>query len=90
MGPEGACPGDIADKLELPAATLSFHLKALQHAGLIDADKSGRFIRYRVNFGVMRELLDFLSLNCCGGDLSKCAPKSVVAARRTSVKARAR
>ena len=75
LGPEGACPGDIAEKLELPAATLSFHLKALQHAGLIDAVRTGRNIRYRANFTAMRELVDFLSQNCCGGDPSKCAPK---------------
>lgn len=76
LGPEGACPGDIAEKLELPAATLSFHLKALQHAGLIDADRDGRNIHYRANFAAMRELLDFLSRNCCGGDPSRCAPKA--------------
>jgi len=74
LGPEGACPGDIAEKLVIPAATLSFHLKALQRAGLIEADKSGRFIRYRANFAAMRALIDFLSKDCCGGDPSKCAP----------------
>jgi len=81
LGPEGACPGDIAEQLELPAATLSFHLKALQHAGLIDAVRTGRNIRYRADFTAMRELLDFLSQNCCGGDPSKCAPKSGQATR---------
>ncbi len=50
LGPDGACPGDIAEKLAIPAATLSFHLKALQRAGLIESDKSGRFIRYRAEF----------------------------------------
>ena len=74
LGPEGACPGDIAEKLDIPANTLSFHLKALQHANLIDAVRSGRFIRYRANFDVMQALVDFLSKNCCGGDPSKCAP----------------
>jgi DNA-binding transcriptional ArsR family regulator len=74
LGPEGACPGDIAGKLGIPAATLSFHLKALQQAGLIEADKSGRFIRYRANFAAMQALIDFLRKDCCGGDPSKCAP----------------
>jgi len=74
LGPEGACPGEIAEKLDIPANTLSFHLKALQHANLIDAVRSGRFIRYRANFDVMQALVDFLSKNCCGGDPSKCAP----------------
>ena len=74
LGPEGACPGEIAEKLAIPAATLSFHLKALQSAGLIESGKSGRFIRYRANFEAMRALVDFLSKDCCGGDPSKCAP----------------
>ncbi|MBC7657224.1 MAG: helix-turn-helix transcriptional regulator [Frankiaceae bacterium] len=74
LGPEGACPGDIAQSLEIAPATLSFHLKALLHAGLIQADRSGRFIRYRADFSAMQALLDFLSQNCCGGDPAKCAP----------------
>lgn len=74
LGPEGACPGDIADKLDIPAATLSFHLKSLQHAGLISAEKHGRSIRYRANFVAMQSLVDFLTANCCGGDPGKCAP----------------
>jgi len=90
LGPEGACPGDIAEKLDIPPATLSFHLKALLHAGLIQADKSGRFIHYRADFKAMQALLDFLSQNCCGGDLAKCAPDVLVAAHAIPVKARAR
>ena len=90
LGPEGACPGDIGEKLDIPAATLSFHLKALLHAGLIQADKSGRFIRYRADFRAMQALLDFLSQNCCGGDPAKCAPDVLVAAHAIPVKARAR
>ncbi len=77
LGPDGACPGDIAEKLDIPPATLSFHLKALQHANLVNADKSGRFIRYRANFAVMQALLEFLSRNCCGGDPGKCAPSPI-------------
>lgn len=73
-GPDGACPGDIADRLGIPAATLSFHLKALSHAGLLDSDRSGRFIRYRVNFAAMQALIDFLSKDCCGGNPGQCLP----------------
>lgn len=89
-GPEGACPGEIGEKLDIPAATLSFHLKALQHAGLIDADRSGRFIRYRANFDAMQALVEFLSQNCCGGDPSKCAPEALLAADRIPIKSRSR
>jgi DNA-binding transcriptional ArsR family regulator len=80
-GPDGALPGDIAARLALPPATLSFHLKTLQHAGLVDAVRTGRNIRYRADFAAMRALLDFLSDNCCGGDPSKCAPPARPATR---------
>lgn len=77
LGPEGANPSDLAQKFELPGATLSFHLKTLSHAGLIEAEQQGRYIRYRANFTEMQDLVDFLTRNCCGGDLSKCAPAEV-------------
>ena len=74
VGPQGAYPGDIAQRLDVPANTLSFHLKALAHAGLIQAEQQGRFIRYRANFVAMQALVGFLTENCCGGDPGQCAP----------------
>lgn len=74
LGPKGANPSDIAQALEVPANTLSFHLKTLNHAGLISAEPSGRNIRYRANFVAMQELVDFLTRNCGGGDASLCVP----------------
>lgn len=74
LGPEGAHPGELAHSLDIPANTLSFHLKTLAQADLITGEHSGRFIRYRANFGEMRGLVDFLTRNCCGGDMSRCAP----------------
>lgn len=74
LGPEGACPGDIAAAVGVPAATLSFHLKTLQQAGLIDAEQHGRSITYRANFAAMQGLIGYLGDNCCGGDASRCAP----------------
>lgn len=90
LGPEGAFPSDLAQKFDLPGATLSFHLKALSHAGLVEAERNSRNIRYRANFPEMQELIDFLTLNCCGGDPSKCAPKALVPTTSIPVKARAR
>jgi len=93
LGPEGAFPGDVAQAFDLPGATLSFHLKTLLHAGLIEAEPQGRNIRYRANFTQMQDLVDFLTRNCCGGDLSRCAPATGTrpAAAHTRVKsARAR
>ena len=90
LGPEGATPTDLIEKFDLPGATLSFHLKALSHAGLIEAEQSGRNIRYRANFTEMQELVDFLTQNCCGGDPSKCAPEVAVPVKSIKVRARAR
>lgn len=74
LGPDGAHPGDIAAALAIPPNTLSFHLKTLSHAGLVDAEPSGRHIRYRANFARMQALVGFLTDNCCGGDAARCAP----------------
>ncbi|TWI14367.1 DNA-binding transcriptional ArsR family regulator [Lysobacter ruishenii] len=82
LGPEGACPGDLVQKFDLPGATLSFHLKNLAQAGLIEAERSSRNILYRANFQEMQGLVDFLTRNCCGGDPGKCAPEVRVPARK--------
>jgi len=74
LGPEGANPSELVQTLDIPANTLSFHLKTLSQADLVTAEQTGRFIRYRANFEHMQGLVDFLTRNCCGGDMSKCAP----------------
>lgn len=73
-GHEGCVAGDLAQLLEVPAATLSFHLKELVHAGLIDSESQGRFVCYRANFSAMTDLLAFLTENCCTGQKSACLP----------------
>lgn len=64
-GPQGYTPGELAEKLGIPAPTLSFHLKELQRAALIESKRAGRFIYYSANFGRMRGLIDFLTDKCC-------------------------
>jgi DNA-binding transcriptional ArsR family regulator len=64
-GSEGLPAGDIARELDLPAATLSFHLKELVASGLAGGARDGRSIFYSANFERMRELLGYLSANCC-------------------------
>ena len=66
-GPGAVPAGELAETLEIPATTLSFHLKTLSQAGLIEARQDGRFIYYSANYAAMNALLSFLSDNCCGG-----------------------
>lgn len=77
VGPEGLAASKIAEQLEVPSSSLSFHLKELSHAGLIMARQDGRFIIYSANFAVMNELLGFLTESCCGGN--PCSTNSTLA-----------
>lgn len=71
-GPEGAPAGAIAEALEVPSTTLSFHLKELSHAGLVHARQEGRFVIYSADFEHMAALMTFLTRNCCKGMPSEC------------------
>ncbi len=71
-GPAGMAAGSIGDKLDLPPATLSFHLAGLSRAGLADSRQEGRFVIYSANFQNMNRLTDYLTENCCG--TAPCAP----------------
>ena len=86
-GPEGRTPGDIAEMLSLPGATLSFHLKELVHAGLIAGEAQGRRIVYRADFDAMNDLVEFLTRNCCGGDTDRCRPAAPATRSRARRKA---
>lgn len=66
-GPAGLPVGVIAERLGLPNATLSFHLKELTNAMLTRATPNGRSIIYAANFETMGALVGFLTENCCAG-----------------------
>lgn len=74
-GPEGRSAGSIADKLDLPASSLSFHLAHLTRAGLIVQRRESRSLIYSADFDRMNALVGFLTENCCGG--ASCAPPSI-------------
>lgn len=84
-GPDGLVVGRIGEKLNLPGATLSFHLAQLQQAGLVVARRDGRHLIQVADFGKMNSLIAYLTENCCGGATScapTCAPAPVKAKRR--------
>lgn len=68
QGPQGLSAGTIAEHLDIAGATLSFHLKELSHAGMIDSRQDGRFVYYSANYDQMNGLLAYLTENCCQGE----------------------
>jgi DNA-binding transcriptional ArsR family regulator len=76
-GEAGLCAGEIAGRLGVPKTTLSFHLKELAQAELIEARRDGRSIIYRVRVDGIRELMDFLTEDCCQGRPDLCMPTNL-------------
>jgi DNA-binding transcriptional ArsR family regulator len=85
-GPEGYTPSELAARLNLPAPTLSFHLKGLVQAGLVSSRRESRNLFYSPNFDRMNALVGFLTENCCSlADTAcgaSCVPQSVTAQPR--------
>ncbi|MCT7984640.1 helix-turn-helix domain-containing protein [Laspinema sp. A4] len=71
-GSTGMVAGQIASELEVPPSNLSFHLKALVHAELLEVEQEGRFLRYRANMPLMFSLITYLTEECCQGELAQC------------------
>src|SRR5216117_217310 len=63
QGSGGLSAGTIAERLDIAGATLSFHLKELAHAGMVEARQEGRFVYYSANYGQMNGLLAYLTEN---------------------------
>ena len=78
--PLGLTPGELSAMLDLPASTLSFHLKELVHAGLATPSRTGRSLNYRPSLTHMNALLDYPSAHCCQGagceSVPACAPRA--------------
>ncbi len=67
-GDGGLTPGTMSEALDIPAATLSFHLKELSSAGLVTQERASRNLIYRAAYGQMNALLGYLTENCCEGE----------------------
>jgi ArsR family transcriptional regulator len=68
-GQEGLTPGELSEALDVPATSLSFHLKELTNAGLTSQERQGRRLIYRASFDNMNALLGYLTENCCQGSV---------------------
>lgn len=72
-GRGGLPAGRIAEQLDVPPPTLSFHLSQLVAAGLVGSRRESRSIVYAVDFGAIHGLLGFLTENCCRSE-AECTP----------------
>ncbi len=86
-GASGLPAGEIGARLGVPASTLSFHLAALERAGLTQSTRQGRQIVHAVRIAGLRGLLGFVTETCCGGrpelcgDLARLLPPSPMRTR---------
>jgi DNA-binding transcriptional ArsR family regulator len=72
QGPDGMAAGALSGALDISPSALSFHLKELSHAGLIESRQDGRFVIYKARFTEMNGLIAFLTENCCQGSGNAC------------------
>jgi DNA-binding transcriptional ArsR family regulator len=73
-GRKGLSAGEISERLDIPPATMSFHLKELTATGLISPTRNGRSLIYSLQPEVMNDLLQFLIRDCCQGRPELCQP----------------
>lgn len=66
-GADGATTTHIQEKLDIPWTTLNHHLTRLVHAGLVDAQRDGKFAIHTAVYETLKTLTDFLWEDCCKG-----------------------
>jgi predicted transcriptional regulator len=66
-GPTGLTPGQLYHQLNIPAATMSFHLKELTNASLVLPIRNGRHLIYSAQFDQINSVISYLTENCCQG-----------------------
>ncbi len=79
--PEGLVVGEILDRLNIAASTLSHHLEKLKIHELITVERKTTFLRYRANTKTLQELLSFMYAECCGRNRA-IDPEQIVAIKK--------
>lgn len=82
QGPQGLPAGEIVERLAVPNATASFHLKELAQANLVTPRQAGRFVFYSANYTTMNGLVAYLTENCCKAAACDIACAPVVAKQK--------
>lgn len=57
---EKRCACQILDRLEISQPTLSHHMRILSDAGLVMAEKRGKWVHYAINDAVFADLKQFV------------------------------
>ena len=65
QGPEGLAAGAIGERVGLAPSSLTFHLQALQRAGLIKQARVSRQLFYSADYSAMNGLVGYLTDECC-------------------------
>jgi len=74
QGPSGLPAGAIGERVGLVPSSLTFHLQALQRAGLITQVRASRQLIYSADYTVMNGLVGYLTDKCCTAGAPGCAP----------------
>lgn len=89
-GPDGLPAGAIAERLDIPPSSLTFHVQALTRAGLIRQRRDGRQLIYSADFDAMNDLMGFLTENCCRDSRLDCSEVCVSTPARQQARKRKR
>ena len=78
--PRGWAAGAVAERVAVSASNVSFHLKALERAGLVRGRRDGRSIVYGADFACLSGLVRFLLEDCRPGHPEICLSAATAAA----------
>jgi arsenate reductase len=84
--PDGLTPGELCRRMGVTPSGLSFHLAQMEAAGLLSSMQNGRQIHYAVRPAEVRELIEFLAQDCCGGRPELCGPGFLTGSPETKEK----